>query len=161
MVPDLQSVFHDLVYYQVELWDAVDARLQEECELPATWVEIMGLLERSPEVRVQDIAATFSISVGGTSKVVDKLEAAGYCRRLPNPADRRSSLIALTDEGRDRLREAKVVLDRELAARIGSVLTERELEAFHRTLVALKEAGRARDADQATEPVVPVRRRSV
>ncbi|HEY1093627.1 MAG TPA: MarR family transcriptional regulator [Glycomyces sp.] len=159
-MPDLQSVFRELVYYQVELWDAVDSRLQEECGLPATWVEIMGLLERSPEVRVQDIAAAFSISVGGTSKVVDKLEAAGYCRRLPNPADRRSSLIALTDEGRDRLQEAKVVLDRELQARIGSVLTERELDGFHRTLVALKEAGRERDADQATRPV-PVRRHSV
>ena len=103
---DVKTFFHELVYYQVELWDAVDARLQEECGLPLPWFEILDLLARVQGARVQDIAAAFSISVGGTSKVVDKLEAGGYCGRRPNPADRRSSLIELTAQGRERLERA-------------------------------------------------------
>jgi DNA-binding MarR family transcriptional regulator len=39
------------------------------------------------------------ITVGGASKVVDKVEAAGLCRRNPNPTDGRSNLIQLTEPG--------------------------------------------------------------
>ena len=156
---DLHSVFHELVYYQVELWDAVDARLQEECGLPLTWFEIMQLLDRLESARVQDIAAAFSISVGGTSKVVDKLEAAGYCRRSPHPSDRRSSVIELTAEGRELLGRATGVFERELDARIGSVVPQEALEQFHRTLEVLREAGRELGAGQKAARVAPGRQR--
>jgi DNA-binding MarR family transcriptional regulator len=48
---------------------------------------------------VYDIAHELAITTGGTSKLVDRIEASGYCRRLPNPADRRSSLLELTPAG--------------------------------------------------------------
>jgi DNA-binding MarR family transcriptional regulator len=159
-MPDLKSFFHELVYYQVELWDAVDARLQEECGLPLTWFEIMDLLKRLPDARVQDIAAAFSISVGGTSKVVDKLEAGGYCGRRPNPADRRSSVIELTDKGRASLERAAAVFDRELAARIGSVVSEQELDRVLETLAALRKTGRALNGDRGAARAVPGRQPS-
>jgi MarR family transcriptional regulator, organic hydroperoxide resistance regulator len=159
-VPDLKSFFHELVYYQVELWDAVDAQLQEECGLPLTWFEIMDLLERLSAARVQDIAAAFSISVGGTSKVVDKLEAGGYCRRRPNPADRRSSLIELTDQGRASLEQAAAVFDRELASRIGSVVSEQELDQALETLTALRAAGQTLAGDRGAVRTAPGRQRA-
>ncbi|MDA1362313.1 MarR family transcriptional regulator [Glycomyces luteolus] len=150
-MPDLKSFFHELVYYQVELWEAMDALLQEECGLPLTWFEIMDLLQRRSAARVQDIAAAFSISVGGTSKVVDKLEAGGLCRRMPNPADRRSSLIELTDHGRASLERANEIFNRELASRIGSVASEQDLDQMLATLSRLRDAGRALGADHITE----------
>ncbi|MDA1362531.1 MarR family transcriptional regulator [Glycomyces luteolus] len=139
----LQSFFHELVYFQVELWDAIDARLQAECALPLTWFEIMDLLEQHSGSRVRDIAAAFSISVGGTSKVVDKLEAAGYCVRHPNPSDRRSSVIELTAQGRQALAAAMRVFENELEARIGSVVPRQRITELHETLVELRAAGRA------------------
>ncbi len=157
---DVKTFFHELVYFQVELWDAVDARLQEECGLPLTWFEIMDLLGRVPGARVQDIAAAFSISVGGTSKVVDKLEAGGYCGRRPNPADRRSSVIELTDQGRVSLERAGAVLDRELAARIGSVVSRQELDQAFETIAALRNAGRELNGDRGAARDVPARQRS-
>lgn len=159
-MPDLHSVFHELVYYQVELWEAVDTRLQEECALPLTWFEIMRLLDRKSGARVQDLAAAFSISVGGTSKVVDKLEAAGYCRRTPHPSDRRSSVIELTADGRELLGRAGRVFERELDARIGSVVPRESLEEFHRTLSALREAGRALGAGRRAARETAGRQRS-
>lgn len=157
---DVKTFFHELVYYQVELWDAVDARLQEECGLPLPWFEILDLLARVQGARVQDIAAAFSISVGGTSKVVDKLEAGGYCGRRPNPADRRSSLIELTDQGRERLERAGAVFDRELAARIGSVVSRQELDQALRTIAALREAGRALNGERRPARADSARQRS-
>ena len=47
-----------------------------------------------------DLSAEFAIGIGSTSKVVDRREARGWVERRPNPADRRSSLLALTDDGR-------------------------------------------------------------
>jgi hypothetical protein len=45
---------------------------------------------------VFDIAEELSLTVGGTSKLVDRIEAAGHCVRRANPDDRRSSIIELT-----------------------------------------------------------------
>ena len=157
---DVKTFFHELVYFQVELWDAVGARLREECGLPLTWFEIMDFLARVPGARVQDIAAAFSISVGGTSKVIDKLEAGGYCGRRPNPADRRSSVIELTDQGRVSLEQAGAVFDRELAARIGSAVSKKELGQALETIAALREAGRALNGERSSARADPARQRS-
>ena len=111
---DLPRIYHDLVRFETELWAAVDARLRQDCGLPLTSFEIMQLVGRHPGRRVQDIAAEFAITVGGTSKVVDRIEAAGHCRRVPNPTDRRSALIELTAAGAEKLAEAVPVFQDEL-----------------------------------------------
>lgn len=38
-------------------------------------------------------------SSGGMTKILDRLEARGYVRRLPDPADRRGILVGLTRQG--------------------------------------------------------------
>ncbi|MEQ0558466.1 MarR family transcriptional regulator [Amycolatopsis sp. NEAU-NG30] len=140
---DLRRVYGDLVRFEIELWGAVDARLQAECDLQLTWFEVMRLLGERGGCRVQDIAAEFRITVGGTSKVVDRVEAAGYCRRRANPDDRRSSIVELTAAGRRLLAKATKVFDDELEIRIGSVLPERSLKQLATALADLRAAYRA------------------
>ncbi len=41
------------------------------------------------------------LTSGGTTKRLHKLEAAGLVAREPDPGDRRGTLIALTDKGRE------------------------------------------------------------
>jgi DNA-binding MarR family transcriptional regulator len=147
-VVDLKLVYQDLVRFEIELWNAVDARLRAECDLRLTWFEVMRLLAQRSQCRVQDMAEEFGITVGGTSKVVDRIEAAGYCQRRANPNDRRSSLVELTPEGRRLVDRATEVFEAELETRIGSVLPERDLETFAATLSALRAAGRAVSAPQ-------------
>jgi DNA-binding MarR family transcriptional regulator len=43
---------------------------------------------------------------GGMTAALDRLERKGLVARLPNPADRRGSLVRLTDAGRDVIDEA-------------------------------------------------------
>src|SRR6516225_5736882 len=106
VVSDLRPLFNDVIRFEIELWNAVDARLKSELDLPLTHYEPMSVMDRLPGCRVYDIAHELGITTGGTSKLVDRIEAIGYCRRLPNPADRRSSLLELTPEGRRMLAEA-------------------------------------------------------
>ncbi|WNM35742.1 MarR family transcriptional regulator [Streptomyces sp. Li-HN-5-11] len=141
-------MYQDLVRFEIELWNAVDARLRAECDLQLTWFEVMRLLAQRSQCRVQDMADEFGITVGGTSKVVDRIEAAGYCRRRANPNDRRSSLVELTPAGRRLVDRATDVFEAELQTRIGSVVPEQDLETFAATLSALREAGRAVRARQ-------------
>jgi DNA-binding MarR family transcriptional regulator len=140
VVSDLRRLFNDIIRFEIELWNAVDARLKSEFALPLTHFEPMSVIGRLPGCRVYDIAADLGITTGGTSKLVDRIEANGYCRRLPNPADRRSSLLELTPEGRRLLEEAGVGLDEELRRLLGSAVPERTLRQFAATLSRLRAA---------------------
>jgi MarR family transcriptional regulator, organic hydroperoxide resistance regulator len=138
---DLRRVFNDLIRFEIQLWNAVDARLKSECGLPLTHFEPMSVMDRLPRCRVYDIANELAITTGGTSKLVDRIEANGYCRRLPNPEDRRSSLLELTAAGRSLFAEAGAVFDDELQRQLGAVMPERTLRQFAATLARLRAAG--------------------
>lgn len=146
---DLRSVFNDLIRFEFELWNTADARLKRDFDLPLTHFEPMSVIGRLPGCRVYDIAAELLITTGGASKLVDRIEASGYCRRLPNPADRRSSLLELTPRGEQLLAEARVAFDEELQLRLGSVVPERTLRQFAATLSRLRAAS-PRAAIEAT-----------
>jgi MarR family transcriptional regulator, organic hydroperoxide resistance regulator len=135
---DLKRLYHDLVRFETELWAAVDARLRRDCELRLTWFEIMQLLGGRDGLRVQDVATEFVITVGGTSKVVDRIEEAGLCRRVPNPNDRRSALLALTPKGQEKLEHAVPVFEDELARRFSAVLGGAELDRMATGLKLLR-----------------------
>jgi DNA-binding MarR family transcriptional regulator len=133
-------LFDDIVRFESELWNA---RLKSEFDLPLTHFEPMSVIDRLPGCRVYDIATELGITTGGTSKLVDRIEASGHCRRLPNPADRRSSLLELTPEGRRLLGEAGVALDEELRRSLGDAVPERTLRQFAATLTRLRAANGA------------------
>jgi DNA-binding MarR family transcriptional regulator len=140
-VSDLRQLFNDLIRFEIELWNAVDARLKSEFDLPLTHFEPMSVIDRLPGCRVYDIAGELGITTGGASKLVDRIEASGYCRRLPNPADRRSSLLELTPEGQRLLAEAGAAFDEELQRWLGAAVPERTLRQFAGTLTRLRTAG--------------------
>src|SRR5215469_7153978 len=100
----------------------------------------MQVISRTPNCRVQDIAMEISITIGGTSKIVDRIEAAGHCARRANPGDRRSSIIELTPAGRRVLAKATVTFEDELRKRLGSALSDRSLAQFIKTLSRLRAA---------------------
>ena len=139
---DLRALFNDLIRFEIELWNAVDARLKSEFGLPLTHFEPMSVIDKIPGCRVYDIANALGITTGGTSKLVDRIEASGYCRRLPNPDDRRSSLLELTEHGRRMLAKAGTAFDDELQRRLGATLPERTLRQFGSALTLLRNASR-------------------
>lgn len=138
---NLQRLFSDLVRFETELWNSIDMRLRTDFGLPMSRFEPMQVIDRRGSCRVYDIARELSITVGGTSKLVDRIEASGYCVRRPNPDDLRSSIIALTSAGRRMLADATVAFEEELDLRVGSVLSVRAREQLGNTLAKLRTAG--------------------
>jgi DNA-binding MarR family transcriptional regulator len=145
---DLTVLFSELVRLETELWNAVEDRLRADHGITLPFFEFMQIMARQPGCRVQDIAAALSITVGGTSKIVDRMEAAGLCSRQANPSDRRSSIIKLTPAGGRLLPKVTATVDAELRVRLGARLPERSLTQLTRTLSRLRAstAGRAATA---------------
>ena len=139
--PALYPVFSALTRLETELWDALDERLRQECGVPLGRCEAMLIMEAEGACRVFDIATALSITVGGASKLVDRIEAAGYCLRKANPADRRSSLLELTPEGTGVAQKARTVLNAELALRFRPALEDEEIETLTNLLTRLRRAG--------------------
>ena len=75
------------------------------------WYDVLATLRRAgPPYRLRptDFAATLMLTSSGTTKRLDRLEAAGYITREPDPSDRRGVLITLTPEGHSLVDEAAV-----------------------------------------------------
>lgn len=136
--PDLTSLFSDLVRLETELWDLVDARLRRDHALALSWFEPMQVIDRTPGCRVIDIAQALSITIGGTSKLVDRIEHAGWCERSPNPEDGRSSTIALSRSGRRLLAAAHRSFADELDSQLGAALSATDLQRLATTIRKLR-----------------------
>ena len=138
MTTDLPALFRDLVRLETDLWNRVDSRIDAEHGFPLAWLEVMRVVSATPDCRVLDVAEALFITVGGASKVVDKVEGAGWCRRLPNPSDGRSQLLELTARGRQVLDAANATLGEVLEVYLGSAAPTPELSGLSSTVGRLR-----------------------
>lgn len=93
--------FDALVRYEIALWNVVGQALSRECLVSLGQLHALRILDNyDGQARVQELSSDIGITVGAASKLVDRLERDGLAERSPNPANRRSSLIALTPSGR-------------------------------------------------------------
>lgn len=113
---DLTALFTDLVRAETLLFNLVDARVRAAHDMSLGTLEFLRIIDRRGACRVYDIAHEVHITVGATSKAVDRIEARGWCRREANPGDRRSSLLVLTDDGRAALTAAVPTFEEAMTA---------------------------------------------
>jgi DNA-binding MarR family transcriptional regulator len=137
----LRQVFDDLVRFETRLWAEIDAELQSKSGVTLANLNAMLVIDRIPNCRVLDIAEALSITVGGASQAVDRLQASGRCLRKANPEDRRSSVIALTPHGVASLSGALPVFDHELDRWLRRPLDPALLTQFGTALGALRSSG--------------------
>ncbi len=107
----LITTFGRLLEAQSRLERRLGADLEARCDLPHAWFEVLVRLDRSEAGRLTmgSLAEQVSLTTGGVTRLVDRMEAAGYVERVPCPTDRRVSYASLTDRGRVKLDEAAPV----------------------------------------------------
>ena len=137
-----------LIGLEIVLWDRINARLKEHHDLSLAFFESLYFIGRTPDgsLRVGDLARALRITVGATSKLVDRIDAAGLIRRELDADDRRASRVALTDAGRQRLADASTTYTAELAAVLDPTLAADEQQQLHtlvKRLLAAVENGAA------------------
>ncbi|MEZ0111844.1 DNA-binding MarR family transcriptional regulator [Catenulispora sp. EB89] len=100
---------------------------------------LSGLARTGPR-NAADLAAVIGLDRSGVSRHASRLEAAGLIRREADPADRRSVLLVLTDDGA----AAVDTMRGRFAERVASALSAwppGEAEAFARGLRRFAEEG--------------------
>jgi MarR family transcriptional regulator, organic hydroperoxide resistance regulator len=72
-----------------------NAQAAEKAGLGLTDMQMLHMLQLYGPSTPSRLAAGTGLSSGGVTVALDRLEKAGYIRRKPNPADRRSLLVTL------------------------------------------------------------------
>jgi DNA-binding MarR family transcriptional regulator len=132
------TVFTDLVRVETRLYNAIAERLKAEVGVAAGHFEALRYVRDHPDARVADLASTFAIGVGTTSKIADRLENLGWLERRPNPANRRSSLLELTPAGESVVSRAEPAWQAAIREILGSTVTLEQLRALSLALSALR-----------------------
>ncbi len=81
--------------------DRVLTAIVGRAEISVSDYLVLGTIRRSPGHRSAPtaIAEELGRTTGGMSLTLDRLQAAGLVRRLPDPADRRRVVVEATDDG--------------------------------------------------------------
>lgn len=129
----------DLVSLEIVLWNRIDTQLKAQHDLSLAFFESLYFIGGSPHgsVRIGDLARALRITVGATSKLVDRIEAAGLIRRELDADDRRASRVALTDVGTQLRADASVTYEAEMARVLDATLTTDEQQHMHDLVMRL------------------------
>jgi DNA-binding MarR family transcriptional regulator len=131
-----------LLQVQAAVIPALDRRVRAATGLPLSWYDVLLSLASSRGLRMQDLAGAVVLSRTRVSRVVDEMEAAGLVERRPNPADRRSTLVAATRKGRAELRTAAPVYVAGIRRHFADLLTKEELACVRTALAKVVAAHR-------------------
>lgn len=74
-----------------------------KCELPRGHVWLLARLDMCGPARLSDLAASLGVDNSTLTPQAQRLERDGYIVRLPDPADRRASLLRVTRTGKNLL----------------------------------------------------------
>ncbi|MFL5641301.1 MAG: MarR family winged helix-turn-helix transcriptional regulator [Chloroflexota bacterium] len=113
-----------------------------EFHLDRRWFRLLGRLRSygPPYQRSAGmLAAELQLSSGAMTNRLDRMEAAGLIRRLPDPSDRRGTLVEPTEAGHAAW-DATVGKQGRREQAITAVLSEEEREELHRLLRSLMRA---------------------
>jgi len=76
-----------LVTANAKLTRTLSRELEDDCGIPLTWFEVLIRLAQAPDrhLRLTDLAGSLMLSSSGTTRLVDRIEAAGLIRRVACP----------------------------------------------------------------------------
>ncbi|MEM6626065.1 MAG: MarR family transcriptional regulator [Pseudomonadota bacterium] len=98
--------------------------------------QILDALSRGDEQTMVELADRLSVTKRNVTTLIDGMERSGLVVRRPHPTDRRSTLVALTEPGRDAYAKAARAHSAQLDALVDE-LDPAQLQAFAEALTQL------------------------
>jgi DNA-binding MarR family transcriptional regulator len=87
----------------------------------------LDILDQHGSMSAGDLAEASRLTTGAITAVIDRLERAGYARRVPDPADRRRVLVELTQRAYETAVELMVEPYQELYKPLAARYTDDDL----------------------------------
>ncbi|HYB24362.1 MAG TPA: MarR family transcriptional regulator [Solirubrobacteraceae bacterium] len=107
MSRDKREIFEELrdeVRRSQNATDRFDQAVADALGVNRTDMRCMDVLDRDGPVSAGRLAQATGLTSGAITTVLDRLERAGYARRLSDPSDRRRVLVELTAQAHERAR---------------------------------------------------------
>lgn len=121
---------------------AVEADLKAAGFPPLAWYDALLELSRAENgLRPFELEREMLLAQYNLSRLVDRLEEAGYVERRPCPEDARGQVVAITDAGRRLRTRMWPVYRAAIAQHVGTRLTESDAAVLARLLGRLTAAG--------------------
>jgi DNA-binding MarR family transcriptional regulator len=119
---------------------AFNASLEESCGVSGPFFEVLLRIGRSPGGRLtmSELAGQLGLTSGGTTRLVDRVVAAGLVERASCPTDRRVQWVVLNEAGERKLDEALEVHLADLQREMLDRLEPGELPVLERALDRLR-----------------------
>lgn len=124
--------------------DQIDAALKEAGAPPLLWYDALFELEKSGSgLRLKELEQRMLLAQYNLSRLVDRLVSAGLASKQRAAADGRGVLVAITEQGREKRREAWPVYAEALRRTVGETLSEDEETTLADLLTKLAGASEA------------------
>jgi DNA-binding MarR family transcriptional regulator len=121
---------------------AFDNRAAEALGVNLTDLHALNIVENRGGLTAGALAAEAGLTTGAVTGIVDRLERAGYARRVPEPADRRRVKIEVTDHFYARADEVWHPLAAEWHAELARRFTADQLDVISEFLDATNDLTR-------------------
>jgi DNA-binding MarR family transcriptional regulator len=117
----------------------VEAELQRSHGLSLRWYDVLLHLYAAPErqLSMRDLGDAVVISKSGLTGVVDRMGGAGLVERVPDPDDRRVTLVALTGLGTERYERARADHRAAVAERFLDRVEPADLDVIERAMAGV------------------------
>jgi len=121
--------------------DAIDNLAAKRLGVNRTDLHCLNAIENAGGLTAGELASSAGLTTGAVTGVIDRLERAGYARRVPDPQDRRKVKLEVTPEFYARAAEIWAPLAADWRAALER-FTRAELERFLELLGATNEIGK-------------------
>ena len=122
--PAWWDAWRGIIFTNAQVFHAVERDLQEHSGVSLAFLDVLGRLYDAPDqrLRMQELQERSLFTRSGMTRLVDRIEKAGFVRRDRVPRDRRGVFVVLTAEGA-RAYEGAIAkhrgdLEREFASRL-------------------------------------------
>jgi len=136
---DEQDTWRAFLWTSRLLNEALDRQLQRDSGMPHAYYMILAMLSEAPgrARTMTDLAAIVHSSPSRLSHAVNRLEEAGWVRRVKHETDRRTTIAKLTEEGFAVLAEAAPGHVAEVRRNLFTPLDREQMLGFRKTLHTL------------------------
>lgn len=110
--------------------DVVDDLMCQLLGINRSDARCLDILDEHGSMSAGDLAQASRLSTGAITAVIDRLERAGYARRVPDPADRRRVLVEPTAKAYEAANEFMVRPMAELTRPIALQYSDEQLRLF-------------------------------
>ena len=129
---EMLDAWRGVLFAHARVLRGLEADLLEQHDLPITWFDVMGRLKQAPgqRLRMHELEEVSVFTRSGLTRLVDRVEEAGFVRRERSAEDRRGVYVAITQAGIDKINDVWSDHVVSIQKHFGQYLDRRDAEAL-------------------------------